>query len=111
VLRCACFQQPPTSTATSPLSLHDALPICITVFNRIHKYTDGREVKNLINILILCHHFLIYGIKMLWSSIDITFDTCTLQFADDRSEEHTSELQSRENLVCRLLLDKEIRTY
>src|SRR5690606_13561476 len=26
--------------------------------------------------------------------------------ADARSEEHTSELQSRENLVCRLLLEK-----
>src|SRR5690606_41054493 len=26
-----------------------------------------------------------------------------------RSEEHTSELQSRENLVCRLLLEKKIR--
>src|SRR5690606_41007444 len=26
--------------------------------------------------------------------------------ADPRSEEHTSELQSRENLVCRLLLEK-----
>src|SRR5436309_13099997 len=26
--------------------------------------------------------------------------------AVDRSEEHTSELQSRENLVCRLLLEK-----
>src|SRR5690606_40968435 len=26
--------------------------------------------------------------------------------AGDRSEEHTSELQSRENLVCRLLLEK-----
>src|SRR5690606_41386438 len=26
--------------------------------------------------------------------------------ADLRSEEHTSELQSRENLVCRLLLEK-----
>src|SRR5690606_41439177 len=25
---------------------------------------------------------------------------------EGRSEEHTSELQSRENLVCRLLLDK-----
>src|SRR5690606_39365443 len=25
---------------------------------------------------------------------------------DERSEEHTSELQSRENLVCRLLLEK-----
>src|SRR5690606_41725862 len=28
----------------------------------------------------------------------------------DRSEEHTSELQSRENLVCRLLLDKKNRS-
>src|SRR5690606_41923810 len=28
------------------------------------------------------------------------------ELADDRSEEHTSELQSRENLVCRLLLEK-----
>src|SRR5690606_40848680 len=29
-----------------------------------------------------------------------------LQQYGDRSEEHTSELQSRENLVCRLLLEK-----
>src|SRR5690606_41529827 len=29
--------------------------------------------------------------------------------ADARSEEHTSELQSRENLVCRLLLEKKNR--
>src|SRR5690606_39969541 len=28
-----------------------------------------------------------------------------LAYADFRSEEHTSELQSRENLVCRLLLE------
>src|SRR5690606_41092823 len=28
-----------------------------------------------------------------------------------RSEEHTSELQSRENLVCRLLLEKKIICY
>src|SRR5690606_40541853 len=28
----------------------------------------------------------------------------------DRSEEHTSELQSRENLVCRLLLEKKKQT-
>src|SRR5690606_41665999 len=30
--------------------------------------------------------------------------------ADERSEEHTSELQSRENLVCRLLLEKKKST-
>src|SRR3970282_843550 len=28
-----------------------------------------------------------------------------------RSEEHTSELQSRRDLVCRLLLEKKIRTF
>src|SRR2546430_13540417 len=28
---------------------------------------------------------------------------------DDRSEEHTSELQSQSNLVCRLLLEKKKR--
>src|SRR5690606_41850103 len=31
---------------------------------------------------------------------------CFSNFAPCRSEEHTSELQSRENLVCRLLLEK-----
>src|SRR5438046_10692292 len=30
--------------------------------------------------------------------------------ADDRSEEHTSELQSLTNLVCRLLLEKKKRS-
>src|SRR5690606_40073453 len=31
--------------------------------------------------------------------------TCTLDTVAGRSEEHTSELQSRETLVCRLLLE------
>src|SRR5690606_41144881 len=31
-------------------------------------------------------------------------------FVSERSEEHTSELQLRENLVCRLLLEKKKRT-
>src|SRR5438270_9056540 len=31
--------------------------------------------------------------------------------ATDRSEEHTSELQSQSNLVCRLLLEKKKNTY
>src|SRR5690606_39607811 len=30
---------------------------------------------------------------------------CELRVTSPRSEEHTSELQSRENLVCRLLLE------
>src|SRR3712207_8011063 len=35
-------------------------------------------------------------------SVTVTLD----DRADDRSEEHTSELQSRQYLVCRLLLEK-----
>src|SRR2546427_7496734 len=32
-------------------------------------------------------------------------------FAGGRSEEHTSELQSQSNLVCRLLLEKKKKTH
>src|SRR6266478_7283688 len=34
------------------------------------------------------------------------FPSPTSTFMDARSEEHTSELQSQSNLVCRLLLEK-----
>src|SRR5690606_2267733 len=37
-------------------------------------------------------------------------DSSTLDNMLERSEEHTSELQSRENLVCRLLLEKKNKT-
>src|SRR5690606_41581338 len=36
-------------------------------------------------------------------------NTETASFVESRSEEHTSELQSRENLVCRLLLEKKTK--
>src|SRR3712207_8290519 len=36
----------------------------------------------------------------------VVFDTCLTQGIETRSEEHTSELQSRQYLVCRLLLEK-----
>src|SRR5690606_40279013 len=39
------------------------------------------------------------------SSYPVNLDSATTQGLE-RSEEHTSELQSRENLVCRLLLEK-----
>src|SRR2546426_5537771 len=37
---------------------------------------------------------------------DAWFDVLTARATGDRSEEHTSELQSPCNLVCRLLLEK-----
>src|SRR5690606_11362822 len=44
--------------------------------------------------------------KKTISSIKRYMGTHFSSLTDDRSEEHTSELQSRENLVCRLLLEK-----
>src|SRR5690625_6942241 len=39
-------------------------------------------------------------------TIALHTDHCTKENLDSRSEEHTSELQSRGHLVCRLLLEK-----
>src|SRR5690606_38593813 len=38
---------------------------------------------------------------------DVVVDQCELLSETPRSEEHTSELQSRESLVCRLLLERQ----
>src|SRR5690606_39892534 len=38
--------------------------------------------------------------------IELKVDKAVSEASVERSEEHTSELQSRENLVCRLLLEK-----
>src|SRR3712207_7170843 len=38
--------------------------------------------------------------------VELSLHTKNIQTADFRSEEHTSELQSRQYLVCRLLLEK-----
>src|SRR3989442_11024289 len=46
-----------------------------------------------------CHRHLVYG----------TVARAPLISIHDRSEEHTSELQSRPHLVCRLLLEKKKR--
>src|SRR6266496_3571831 len=41
-----------------------------------------------------------------WAGGFLLAQCCDLCIAADRSEEHTSELQSRRDLVCRLLLEK-----
>src|SRR5207253_11196191 len=43
------------------------------------------------------------NVRLAWESLNYAWDTRVLSF---RSEEHTSELQSRGHLVCRLLLEK-----
>src|SRR2546427_7906163 len=50
--------------------------------------------------------FLRWRTKSLWPSIFLHFLNNGLGALLIRSEEHTSELQSQSNLVCRLLLEK-----
>src|SRR3712207_8752208 len=88
------------TTEIYTLSLHDALPISRGTF------ITAKEYLNLLNPDYLRYYFaakLGNGID----DIDFNFeDFCQRVNADLRSEEHTSELQSRQYLVCRLLLEK-----
>src|SRR5690606_41648391 len=49
------------------------------------------------------------GAPVAWLRDARTPTSSSKNAARSRSEEHTSELQSRENLVCRLLLEKKKR--
>src|SRR5690606_42128343 len=96
-------------TATAPteiytLSLHDALPIYASL-RRIMYPNDKDPVTNADTVwkgtpLSVANSY------ELWGSCRDTNMGAALREANNRSEEHTSELQSRENLVCRLLLEK-----
>src|SRR5690606_41684017 len=88
---------PPTSLYT--LSLHDALPIS-------HKHRVGPLgfLANHIHLLLRA----LRGVHVFDADLLGQVGHFGLAVAryQQRSEEHTSELQSREKLVCRLLLEK-----
>src|SRR2546430_3357338 len=46
------------------------------------------------------------GIQACVNNVDTVHELCKNPTFSVRSEEHTSELQSQSNLVCRLLLEK-----
>src|SRR5258707_14292713 len=81
------------TTEIYTLSLHDALPI----------YRPGYEL--LPGPLVLCLAVLL--VCLPWGPFPLAAQGLGLgTVSEDRSEEHTSELQSRQYLVCRLLLEK-----
>src|SRR5690606_41360751 len=97
-----------TATATTAiytLSLHDALPICglpSEVRVTICSPSPGSPLGPWM-LASLVH-------PMSHQPVDITGRDVEVEVSGLlRSEEHTSELQSRENLVCRLLLEKKKR--
>src|SRR5207302_8493024 len=90
---------PPHPPALHPLSLHDALPISYQMPppTPMSPPTNASAPPSSSNSRRTCR-----GVKPSASSVPTSVARCSMP----RSEEHTSELQSRENLVCRLLLEK-----
>src|SRR5947208_13408906 len=78
------------------LSLHDALPIYRGALIRRHALDDDRELTHRVP---LGEHAREEGLDR----------QVVPGRSDGRSEEHTSELQSPDHLVCRLLLEKKKR--
>src|SRR2546430_11828762 len=83
------------TTEIYTLSLHDALPI---------------STRTVATLLLSCYAAMI---RSNVSNPPRRFSACSrdgIAKSAKRSEEHTSELQSQSNLVCRLLLEKKKRT-
>src|SRR5690349_24744878 len=81
------------STARYTLSLHDALPICSAGCECAEADRGGYSTD--------CAQYGIDGRAGRCAG-----RACCSSRCHRRSEEHTSELQSRRELVCRLLLEK-----
>src|SRR5690606_41181031 len=98
-----CLTHPPT-TDIYTLSLHDALPIFYQALHKTHgnNLILGMEMFEMDVQPILDEYFSDLINQRSFESESRIWNNYT----EDRSEEHTSELQSRENLVCRLLLEK-----
>src|SRR5690606_40713788 len=93
----------PAPPASHTLSLHDALPIFAPEEREaVTRVTSTPYRLGLMAVTLIPIPFAFTGRPI---GIVIIY-TVVGSFFIPRSEEHTSELQSRENLVCRLLLEK-----
>src|SRR5206468_11791089 len=99
----------PAATEIYTLSLHDALPIC-ELWPAEKVFIDGR--LEVIGEDFFQKYLAING-GPGWADMMRRYDPnlalvphTSIDLLSRRSEEHTSELQSRSDLVCRLLLEK-----
>src|SRR5690606_41491038 len=103
---CSLYHATP-ATDIYPLSLHDALPI----LGDPHAKTNPIDDRELATLCVDACSEDVGDRKVGGPEILSRQDIARAAFqALGRSEEHTSELQSRENLVCRLLLEQKKKT-
>src|SRR5688572_33417271 len=93
---CVFFFNDTATTAIYTLSLHDALPISV--------FINQMAADNMFPSLVAPRFSSSGGAVSNGFSLYLTNSNAGATLY--RSEEHTSELQSQSNLVCRLLLEK-----
>src|SRR5205085_11315234 len=94
------FTATPT-TQIYTLSLHDALPISEQEERR-RNYRERFSTRSIQRQIARRVTYL----SGKSADVEVTGSFVQLDEGEPRSEEHTSELQSQSNLVCRLLLEK-----
>src|SRR5262249_60690219 len=98
----------PLPLELSPPPLHDALPI--SVENHHPSVVAPRDVREMLQIRAgtqrARHDFDVRIAQRNFGRDKLDRHRVFRAHAANRSEEHTSELQSLTNLVCRLLLEK-----
>ena len=116
---CFFFFNDTATTEIYTLSLHDALPIWVYLgcFGTCCRHcavvvgvrrSAGRTRAGAIVPSVLCHRVLaVHDVQRHREQTRLGLTV----LAPARSEEHTSELQSLTNLVCRLLLEKKKNTH
>src|SRR5207249_5618834 len=97
------FFQPTATSSISTLSLHDALPIFVLELfqSEVHDVVVMEFVRR--NLIAEFQPDAMQKINLFRREV--------WRMRLIRSEEHTSELQSRFDLVCRLLLEKKKNSY
>src|SRR5690606_41586145 len=106
---CRCVLHAAAPTLIDTLPLHDALPIwprpvtaqggSANPLPALYAALGNRRALAY-SLAYAAHMWELHGFRA-WLVAYLVFAS-----TGARSEEHTSELQSRENLVCRLLLEK-----
>src|SRR5205809_4186996 len=99
----SCFFFNDTATTEIyTLSLHDALPISQKDLIEVRKAAERAAS--------LTRQLLAFSRQQVLEPVVLELNELVTDFEKMRSEEHTSELQSRLHLVCRLLLEKKKTT-
>src|SRR5690625_7068581 len=80
-------------------------------YTTLFRSKTGEIISRVIHDVEQTKHFVITGLMNVWLDlVTIAIAVIIMLTMDVRSEEHTSELQSRGHLVCRLLLEKKKKT-